>query len=175
MIPNLHGKAVWPVAAATAFCQGGPMVNDFALENFLPFRLNVLAQTVSERLSAIYATKFNLDIPQWRILANLASRGDMTAQDIARITYSHKSTISRAVQELEDRGLIARKVSSSDKRSFTLALTSEGRRLFRQLLPLVLDFERNLIASLSDADARALLKGLAGLEAALLGPEGSTK
>jgi DNA-binding MarR family transcriptional regulator len=151
------------------------MVNDFALENFLPFRLNVLAQTVSERLSAIYATKFNLDIPQWRILANLASRGDMTAQDIARITYSHKSTISRAVQELEDRGLIARKVSSSDKRSFTLALTSEGRRLFRQLLPLVLDFERNLIASLSDADARALLKGLAGLEAALLGPEGSTK
>jgi DNA-binding MarR family transcriptional regulator len=79
------------------------------------------------------------------------------------------------VQELEDRGLIARKVSSSDKRSFTLALTSEGRRLFRQLLPLVLDFERNLIASLSDADARALLKGLAGLEAALLGPEESTK
>ena len=135
----------------------------------------MLAQTVSEQLSTIYAARFNLDIPQWRILANLASRGDMTAQDIARITYSHKSTISRAVQELEDRGLIARKVSSSDKRSFTLALTSEGRRLFRQLLPLVLDFERNLIASLSDADARALLKGLAGLESALLGPEGSTK
>ena len=147
----------------------------FKLGEFLPFRLNVLAQTVSEQLSAIYAARFNLDTPQWRILANLASRGDMTAQDIARITYSHKSTISRAVQELEDRGLIARKVSSSDKRSFTLALTSEGRRLFRQLLPLVLDFERNLIASLSDADARALLKGLAGLEAALLGPEESTK
>ncbi len=147
----------------------------FKLGEFLPFRLNVLAQTVSEQLSAIYAARFSLDIPQWRILANLASRGDMTAQDIARITYSHKSTISRAVQELEDRGLIARKISSSDKRSFTLALTSEGRRLFRQLLPLVLDFERNLIASLSDADARALLKGLAGLESALLGPEGSTK
>ena len=134
----------------------------FKLGEFLPFRLNVLAQTVSEQLSAIYAARFNLDIPQWRILANLASRGDMTAQDIARITYSHKSTISRAVQELEDRGLIARKVSSSDKRSFTLALTSEGRRLFRQLLPLVLDFERNLIASLSDADARDLLAPSAG-------------
>lgn len=151
------------------------MESKFKLGEFLPFRLNVLAQTVSEQLSAIYATRFNLDIPQWRILANLASRGDITAQDVARVTYSHKSTISRAVQELEDRGLIAREVSTSDKRSFTLALTSEGRRLFRQLLPLVLDFERNLIASLSDADARALLKGLAGLESALLGPEGSTK
>jgi DNA-binding MarR family transcriptional regulator len=151
------------------------MVNDFALENFLPFRLNVLAQTVSERLSAIYATKFNLDIPQWRILANLASRGDMTAQDIARITYSHKSTVSRAVQELENRGLIARKVSSADKRSFTLALTSEGRRMFRQLLPLVLEFERKLMASISDADARALLKGLTALETVLLGSDGETE
>lgn len=148
------------------------MMNDFALENFLPFRLNVLAQTVSERLSVIYATRFNLDIPQWRILANLASRGDMTAQDIARITYSHKSTVSRAVQELENRGLIARKVSPADKRSFTLALTSEGRRMFRQLLPLVLDFERKLMASISDADARALLKGLAALETVLLDSDG---
>jgi DNA-binding MarR family transcriptional regulator len=151
------------------------MVNDFALENFLPFRLNVLAQTVSEQLSAIYATRFNLDIPQWRILANLTSRGDLTAQEIARFTYSHKSTVSRAVQDLEDRGLIARKVSAADKRSFTLTLTSEGRRLVKQLLPLVLKFERDLLSSVSDPDARALLKGLTALEAALLGPEGSAK
>lgn len=150
------------------------MVNDFALENFLPFRLNVLAQTVSERLSAIYATRFNLDIPQWRILANLASRGDVTAQDIARFTYSHKSTISRAVQDLEDRGLIERKVAAADKRSFTLALTSDGRRLVKQLLPLVLAFERDLIASIPDADARALLKGLTALETALLQPKEDT-
>jgi hypothetical protein len=53
----------------------------FDLEDFLPFRLNVLAQEVSERLSEIYAKRFNLDIPQWRILANLASRGEMTAQE----------------------------------------------------------------------------------------------
>lgn len=151
------------------------MESNFALNDFLPFRLNVLAQTVSERLSAIYVSKFNLDIPQWRILANLASRGDMTAQDIARITYSHKSTVSRAVQELENRGFIARKVLLADKRSFTLALTIEGRRMFRQLLPLVLEFERKLMASISDADARALLKGLSALETVLLGSDGETE
>lgn len=144
------------------------MINEFSLEYFLPFRLNVLAQTVSERLSAIYASRFNLDIPQWRILANLASRGDVSAQDIARFTYSHKSTISRAVQDLEDRGLITRKISTVDKRSFTLSLTTAGRRLFRQLLPMVLEFEKNIFLSISDAESRALLKGLAALEKALL-------
>ncbi|MEI6573043.1 MAG: MarR family winged helix-turn-helix transcriptional regulator [Alphaproteobacteria bacterium] len=144
------------------------MSNEFSLEQFLPFRLNVLAQTVSQQLSAIYASRFNLDIPQWRILANLASRGDVSAQDIARFTFSHKSTISRAVQDLEDRGLITRKISKVDKRSFTLSLTTTGRRLFRQLLPLVLEFEQNIVALISDADSRALLKGLAALEKALL-------
>lgn len=143
------------------------MESAFHIDMFLPFRLNVLAQEVSERLSRIYAERFGLDIPQWRILANLASRGQTTAQDIARFTLSHKSTISRAVQQLEDRGLIARTVSDADKRSFALNLTAEGKRLFRQLLPQVLDFERNLMAELTEAEGRALLKGIAALESAL--------
>ena len=144
------------------------MEKSFRLNEFLPFRLNVLAQTVSERLSAIYGEKFGLDIPQWRIIANLASWGAITAQDIARLTYSHKSTISRAVQQLEDRHLIKRNVSKEDKRSFTLNLTNDGRRLFRQLLPLVLEYERNLLSTISEADSRALIKGLSALESTLL-------
>ncbi len=143
------------------------MDNGFRLEEFLPFRLNVLAQEVSERLSHIYAEKFSLDIPQWRILANLASRGQTTAQDIAQFTMSHKSTISRAVQQLEDRNLIARAVSNADKRSFALQLTSEGKRLFKQMLPQVLAFERELMASMSESEGRALLKGVSALEGSL--------
>jgi DNA-binding MarR family transcriptional regulator len=122
---------------------------------------------VSERLSGIYASRFGLDIPQWRILANLASRGETTAQDIARFTLSHKSTISRAVQDLEERMLIARQISAEDRRSYTLKLTADGKRLFRQLLPLVLEFERQLMASVSEGEARALLKGIAALEGSL--------
>lgn len=143
------------------------MDNGFRLEEFLPFRLNVLAQEVSERLSHIYAEKFSLDIPQWRILANLASRGQTTAPDIAQFTMSHKSTISRAVQQLEDRNLIARAVSNADKRSFALQLTSEGKRLFKQMLPQVLAFERELMASMSESEGRALLKGVSALEGSL--------
>ena len=140
------------------------MSGDFKLEEFLPFRLNVLALEVSERLSVIYAARFGLDIPQWRILANLASRGEATAQAIVRVTLNHKSTISRAVKELEDRGLIERAVSKSDKRAYALRLTPEGRKMFRQLLPLVLAFETGLMASMSGGDGKALLRGIGALE-----------
>lgn len=143
------------------------MTTGFRLEDFLPFRLTVLAQEVSERLSNIYTERFGIDIPQWRVLANLASRGEATAQEIVRITHNHKSTISRAVQELEDRGLIARDVSSADKRAYALRLTGEGKRLFRRLLPLVLEFEKKLLASIPAGDARALLRGVGALETQL--------
>lgn len=140
------------------------MDEHFKLEDFLPFRLNVLAQEVSERLSEIYAKRFSLDIPQWRILANLASRGEMTAQEVAFVTFSHKSTISRAVAELEIRKLIERTTSTKDKRAFAMGLTPKGRKMFEQLLPLVLEFEQNLMNKLAATERAMLIDGLAALE-----------
>ena len=140
------------------------MDEHFKLEDFLPFRLNVLAQEVSERLSKIYAKRFSLDIPQWRILANLASRGEMTAQEVAFATFSHKSTISRAVAELEIRKLIERTTSTKDKRAFAMGLTPKGRKMFEQLLPLVLEFEQNLMNKLAATERAMLIDGLAALE-----------
>jgi DNA-binding MarR family transcriptional regulator len=144
------------------------MSDHFKLEDFLPFRLNMLAQEVSERLSEIYAKRFNLDITQWRILANLASRGEMTAQEVALVTFSHKSTISRAVAELETRKLIERTTSTSDKRAFAMHLTGKGRKLFKQLLPLVLAFEQDVLNKLDIPEQKMLLIGLSALESAML-------
>ena len=142
------------------------MRDTFILEEFVPFRLNRLAAEVSLRLAALYGERFDLEIPQWRVLATL-SAGNCTAQDIVLSTRTHKSTISRAVQELEARRLIERMVSGADKRALHLQLTLEGRKLFRQLQPLVLAYEDELLAKISGADAKALLRGLGALEQVL--------
>jgi DNA-binding MarR family transcriptional regulator len=162
------------VAPATSFCQDQLMAKPFRIEDFLPFRLNLLAQEVSEQLSAIYSERFNLDIPQWRILANLASRGPMTAQAIVRITLSHKSTISRAVTELETRRLIERIDDQSDKRAYVLRLTSKGRTLFAELLPHVLSFEKELMSRFSSMETKAMATSLAALEREILRNRNST-
>lgn len=148
-------------------------MNDrFNLEDFLPFRLNMLAQEASERLSEIYAKRFSLDIPQWRILANLASRGEMTAQEVAFATFSHKSTISRAVAELETRKLIERKTSAKDKRALAMHMTAKGQKMFEQLLPLVLAFEQHILKKLKVSEQKMLLEGLAALEREMLPKRG---
>jgi DNA-binding MarR family transcriptional regulator len=163
----------YSVAPATSICQDAIMARLFKLENFLPFRLNILAQEVSLRLSAIYSERFGLDIPQWRILANLASRGDMTAQAIAKLTLSHKSTISRAVAELEGRKLIERITDKTDKRAYVLRMTAKGKTLFAELLPLVLGYEKSLLDRLTAAEVKSLSVALLALEREVLAGEQS--
>lgn len=140
---------------------------DFQLTRFLPFRLNRLAAEISEQLAALYAERFQIDIPQWRVLATLSSGEGWTAKAIVASTRTHKSTISRAVEALEKRGLIEAVQSPQDKREYRLRLTASGRKLFLKLEPLVLDYERKLMQHLGESDGRRLEKGMAALEQAL--------
>lgn len=140
---------------------------EFQLTRFLPFRLNRLAAEISEQLSALYAERFQIDIPQWRVLATLSTGNGWTAKAIVASTRTHKSTISRAVEALAKRGLVESVQSVEDKRAYRLRLTPLGRQLFLKLEPLVLDYEKRLMEELGETDARRLTKAVAALEQAL--------
>ncbi len=145
------------------------------LDSFLPYRLNRLAGEVSRRLSAVYSGRFGLDIPEWRVLATLSSRGMATAQEIVASTRTHKSTISRAVATLTERGLVERTGSPSDGRELVLQLTDSGLRMMSELVPLVLEAEQEILGQLGVEERAQLLKAIAAVEAALgLGDEEGT-
>ena len=147
-------------------------MSEFQLTCFLPFRLNRLAAEISEQLSALYAERFQLDIPQWRVLATLSAGNGWTAKAVVASTRTHKSTISRAVEALTQRGLIEAVQSEDEKRAYRLRLTAKGRKLFRELEPLVLDYEHKLMDKLGDADGRRVIKAVSALERVLgLDPE----
>ena len=140
---------------------------EFQLTRFLPFRLNRLAAEISEQLSALYAERFGIDIPQWRVLATLSSGNGWTAKAIVASTRTHKSTISRAVEALTQRGLVEAVQSAQDKRAYRLRLTAQGRQLFLKLEPLVLAYEKRLMSELGESDGRRLTKAVAALEQVL--------
>src|SRR5262245_46819101 len=142
-------------------------MSKFRLTRFLPFRLNRLAAEISEQLSALYAERFEIDIPQWRVLATLSAGNGWTAKAIVASTRTHKSTISRAVEALTKRGLVEAVQSPEDKRAYRLRLTPQGRPLFLKLEPLVLDYEKRLMGQLGEAQGRGLTKAVAALEQAL--------
>src|ERR1700752_3846661 len=102
---------------------GAPEEAPLKLEEFLPYRLHVLASDVSQALSRIYAERYGLDVPEWRVLVTLGQFGVMTGKAVGYHSHMHKTKVSRAVAELDRRKLIARRANREDMRETFLSLT----------------------------------------------------
>jgi DNA-binding MarR family transcriptional regulator len=138
------------------------------LFGFVPFRLNRLAAEVSSALSAEYAARYGLDIPEWRVLATLGFRHDAcSAQYIAQCTRTHKSTISRAVTALMKRQIVERVENEDDRREFRLRLTRKGAALYEELIPRLLRREQEILSCLSAQERRDFTRLLGKIEQSL--------
>ncbi len=137
------------------------------LQDFLPFRLNRVATVLSRRLSALYMEEYGLDIPQWRVMATLGYRETCTAQSIVCATYTHKSTISRAVSKLIAAGLVESFSSPADKREILLRFTDDGRQVYEELVPLVKKVEADIIDELGEGSYARLQQAIESLESSL--------
>lgn len=134
------------------------------LEQFLPYRISRLAERVSRSLSQVYAQRFSITVPQWRVLATLAERPGLTASAVTGLTNLDKVKVSRAVTELHERGLIGRRASAADRRAAELTLTGKGTALFARIAPLASDWENRLLQALSAQERRELFRLLSRLE-----------
>jgi DNA-binding MarR family transcriptional regulator len=127
------------------------------LERFLPYRLSVLASLTSHALAQIYAERFGLTIPGWRVVATLGQYGVRTARDISTHAVMHKSRVSRAVSQLEARGLVQRMPNRDDRREELLELTAAGREIYEAVVPEALAFERRMLSVLTPAEQGILV------------------
>lgn len=129
------------------------------LEKFLPYRLSVLAQLVSESLHDLYAGPYGLSVTQWRVMAALGRFAPLTASDVGQRIIMDKVAVSRAVADLTKRGLVERATDLDDRRRASLCLTPKGRTMHAQIVPIALKYEAELYESLSPEE-RQTLNGL---------------
>jgi DNA-binding MarR family transcriptional regulator len=139
-----------------------------ALEAFLPYRLNRLADAVSRDFSKLYRERYGLTRPEWRTLATLGQYGTMTATEIGAHSAMHKTKVSRAVAALEARRCLERKTDREDRRIERLSLTPAGRKVYAEMVPAAKAFEAELLDRMNPREREALLAGLAVLERAAL-------
>jgi DNA-binding MarR family transcriptional regulator len=132
------------------------------LDRFLPYRLSVASNAVSERIAAAYRARFGLRIPEWRVLAVVAE-GAATQADLVRRTAMDKMQVSRAVSALVARGLLVR-ARAADRRTRALALSRDGAQLYAEFVPAALALEEELLAPLLPAERASLMALLARLE-----------
>jgi len=129
------------------------------LDHFLPYRLSVLSNRVSQGVARLYQARFGFGITEWRVIAVLGRYPELSANAVAERTAMDKVAVSRAVAHLLERGLLLREMHGDDRRRSVLALSEAGYRIYDEIVPLALDRERRLLATLS-AEERAQLEKL---------------
>lgn len=134
------------------------------LECFLPYRLSVLSNRISQAIARIYQQRFGLDVTEWRIMAVLGRYPGLSAGEVAERTAMDKVAISRGVARLLERELITRAVHEDDRRRSILGLSEAGRAVYDEIAPLALDYEQRLLAELADEEREWLQRLLARLD-----------
>ena len=138
------------------------------LDKFLPYRLSVASNRVSDMIARSYRARFGLRIPEWRMIAVLAESGGMTQQALTHRTRMDKVTVSRAAIALVERGLLARAPNPGDKRSHHLSLTDEGRDLYASVAPKALELESKIFARFTRAELDRFVAMLRRIDTAAL-------
>ena len=121
---------------------------ELVLEEFLPYKLAILSNLISRSIAAMYEERYKLSIPEWRVMAVLSRFPGSSAVQVAERTLMDKVAVSRAVAKLIANGRVDRRHAASDRRRSVLQLTAHGARIYGEVAPLALNFEKELLEGL---------------------------
>ena len=131
---------------------------NYAVEHGLGYLL-ARARTRLVRAADVELDRYDITHAQGSILLMLASGKYATAAELSRELYLDSASMTRMVDRLEKRGLLARVARSADRRVTDLRLTEEGQRLGVLLPKLYTDVLNRSFAAFS-ADEITQLRGL---------------
>ena len=126
------------------------------LEHFLPYRLSVLSNRISDAIAREYSQRYALGVTEWRVMAVLGRWPGLTASHVAQRTAMDKVAVSRAVASLLKAGRLSRTADAGDRRRALLKLSSAGQAIHDEVVPQALEFESRVLEGVDPAE-RALL------------------
>ena len=99
----------------------------------------------------------------WIALMSLRDDISHTCSDLARHLGHDTGATTRLIDQLEARGLIARRRDKTDRRIVNLSLTDAGRAVATELMPRTVKFWNDMLAEFTAAEASTLIELLTRL------------
>ncbi|MBN9540971.1 MAG: hypothetical protein BGN99_08610 [Alphaproteobacteria bacterium 65-37] len=134
------------------------------LASYLPYLLNRagarIATAFGEEMRPLGAT-----LQIWRVLAALREQDGQRMGDLSSTTSIDVSTLTRLVDNMEKKGLVARQRDPEDARAVVLNVTPAGRRLTVRILPIAERYEKVALQGFDPAEAEQLKAALRRLYA----------
>ncbi len=122
----------------------------------LPLALRTAYLTMHRRSDVVFA-EHSITADQFVLLATLSRGQAMTQRELAARMPSDPSTVRAMLVLLEKQGLVARVAHPTDARARTVSLTRAGTRKFQEAWNAGQSVRDQMIESLNDKEASALL------------------
>jgi len=119
-----------------------------------------LIRDIHRGLSQVLDRKINehgVTIGMWFFLRVLWDEDGLTQRELCRRVRMSEPTAVVALRAMEKRGLIGRLEDTEDRRKVYIVLAPKARRLRAELMPMVKDLNRQLLAGFSPKEVEVLL------------------
>ena len=103
---------------------------------------------------------------EWQILTYLYdSKTELTQKDINQLLDNDQAFITRAIDKLEHKKLVKRKVNPTDKRQKLILLTAKGRPVAKKLLDYGIELNNKIMKDIKESELSKLYKITEQIEA----------
>jgi DNA-binding MarR family transcriptional regulator len=136
-----------------------PEVDDTQLDSFVGYNLRRAAAKQRERFRSVFE-RYDIRPVQLTVLTLLNDNASMRQAALGKALEIKRANVVTLLAELEQRGLIERRLSSTDRRSYVVELTEHGLELTRELLTLHAKLEADLARALGRTELKSLVTAL---------------
>lgn len=128
------------------------------LENTLAPWLGKTMKMIDNHIQDVfYEENIDLTKTQWIILSRLKVKDGVPQQELAFITGRDKTSLTRLINTMEKKNLVARIPSKNDKRINLIYLTKLGIAMHEQTLPVIKNIASNLQKNISEEEVKSAI------------------
>jgi len=125
--------------------------------------LNALGSTTFRQLLWQRASELDLTYAQSQVLFYVADHGGCHMGDVAKAFGVTLPAVTHIIDRLEQKQFVVRGDHPGDRRVYVLEATAQGKALVEELHAMQLRGVEDVLARMSGADRRGVIKGLEAL------------
>jgi DNA-binding MarR family transcriptional regulator len=154
-----------PGPACNLLCDmPGPVLD---LSSHIATKVAILANRLSRAASRYYRKRYGIGVVEWRLVMFIGQVVETRANRICSETELDKGAVSRSLAVLQRLGLVRIEEDGADSRRNNITLTPKGRRLHDEMVPIALDRQSELVASLTQTEIETFVELIDRLQASI--------
>ena len=140
--------------------------DNFGAEGCIGYLMSRTVATNRAHLETVFENE-DISFTQWRVLMCLRDGLANTCADVSRELAHDKGSMTRLIDQLEERGFLKRRRDQEDRRIVFLTLTPSGRAAVNRLVPKLVDYYNHLLTGFTQQEVKVLTQLLKKLRDSL--------